>query len=107
MRFAVIENGAVTNIIEAEDGFAPAQGQVVSDAEGLARIGGAWSQADGFSDPPEPVASDDDQRRRRAAAFQAEADPLFFKVQRGEADLAEWQAKIAEIRARFPYAESA
>lgn len=40
---------------------------------------------------------------RRLAAYQNEADPLFFKVQRGEATLEEWQAKIAEIKARFPY----
>jgi hypothetical protein len=39
----------------------------------------------------------------RRSAFAEEADPLFFKVQRGEAALADWQAKISEIRARFPY----
>ncbi len=39
----------------------------------------------------------------RKEAYQNEADPLFFKVQRGEATLEEWQTKIAEIKARFPY----
>jgi hypothetical protein len=38
----------------------------------------------------------------RKAAYIAEADPLFFKAQRGEAALQEWQDKIAEIKARFP-----
>jgi hypothetical protein len=38
----------------------------------------------------------------RKAAYVAEADPLFFKSQRGEATLQEWQDKIAEIKARFP-----
>jgi hypothetical protein len=38
----------------------------------------------------------------RKAAYIAEADPLFFKSQRGEATLQEWQDKIAEIKARFP-----
>jgi uncharacterized protein YciI len=38
----------------------------------------------------------------RKAAYIAEADPLFFKAQRGEATVEEWQAKIAEIKARFP-----
>jgi len=38
----------------------------------------------------------------RRAAYIAEADPLFFKAQRGEVTLEEWQAKIAEIKARFP-----
>jgi hypothetical protein len=38
----------------------------------------------------------------RRAAYIAEADPLFFKAQRGEATMEEWQAKIADIKARFP-----
>jgi hypothetical protein len=38
----------------------------------------------------------------RRAAYIAEADPLFFKAQRGEATMEEWQAKIAEIKNRFP-----
>jgi glycine cleavage system protein P-like pyridoxal-binding family len=41
----------------------------------------------------------------RATAYTTEADPLFFKVQRGEAAEAEWLAKVDEIRARFPYPE--
>ena len=45
-------------------------------------------------------------RQSRAAAFAAEADPLFFQVQRGEADQADYDAKVAEIRARFPYPTS-
>ena len=44
-------------------------------------------------------------KRSRAAAYTAESDPLFFKAQRGEATLEEWQAKVDEIRERFPYAE--
>jgi hypothetical protein len=39
----------------------------------------------------------------RAAAYRSEADPLFFKAQRGEATTDEWTAKVAEIKARFPY----
>jgi hypothetical protein len=38
----------------------------------------------------------------RRAAYIAEADPLFFKAQRGEATMEEWQAKVAEIKTRFP-----
>jgi hypothetical protein len=38
----------------------------------------------------------------RKAAYAAEADPLFFKAQRGEATLQEWQNKILEIKNRFP-----
>ena len=38
----------------------------------------------------------------RRAAYIAEADPLFFKTQRGEATMEEWQEKVAEIKQRFP-----
>jgi len=38
----------------------------------------------------------------RRAAYIAEADPLFFKAQRGEATMEEWQAKVADIKSRFP-----
>jgi len=45
----------------------------------------------------------DQQKVARAEAYNTEADPLFFMSQRGEATLEEWQAKVAEIKARFPY----
>jgi hypothetical protein len=38
----------------------------------------------------------------RHNAYVAEADPLFFKAQRGEGTTAEWEAKVAEIKARYP-----
>jgi len=38
----------------------------------------------------------------RRSAYIVEADPLFFKAQRGEATMEEWQAKVAEIKTRFP-----
>jgi hypothetical protein len=38
----------------------------------------------------------------RRTAYIAEADALFFKAQRGEATMEEWQAKVVEIKARFP-----
>jgi len=42
-------------------------------------------------------------QQQRASAYTAEADPLFFKSQRGEATVEEWRAKVAEIRSRYPY----
>jgi hypothetical protein len=38
---------------------------------------------------------------QRRAAMTAEADPLFFEWQAGEATEAEWKAKRQEIKARF------
>jgi hypothetical protein len=42
-------------------------------------------------------------QRNRSLAYQQEADPLFFKYQRGEATKEEWESKIEEIRQRYPY----
>jgi hypothetical protein len=42
-------------------------------------------------------------KQHRAYAYTQEADPLFFKTQRGEATMDEWSAKIVEIRTRYPY----
>lgn len=42
-------------------------------------------------------------KENRARAYQAEADPMFFKAQRGEITQQEWLDKIAEIQARYPY----
>ena len=38
----------------------------------------------------------------RRAAYVQEADPLFFKAQRGEATEQEWLDKVAEIKQRYP-----
>ena len=43
--------------------------------------------------------------RLRGAAYQQEADPLGMQVLRGELDKAEWLAKIAEIKQRYPKVE--
>ena len=38
----------------------------------------------------------------RASAYTSEADPLFFKAQRGEATMQQWLDKVAEIKSRYP-----
>lgn len=45
------------------------------------------------------------QKQKRSDAYRNEADPLYFMAQRGEGTVTEWQAKIDEIRARYPYQE--
>ena len=44
----------------------------------------------------------DNAAQLRQVAYQNESDPVFFKAQRGEATMQEWQDKVAEIKARFP-----
>lgn len=62
-----------------------------------------------FKLPPEPIVqatpTKAEQESMRRGAYAEEADPIFFMAQRGEATMAEWQAKVAEIKARFPYPE--
>ena len=57
-----------------------------------------------LQDPPAPTHEQllATAEAQRATAYREEADPLFFKYQRGEATKEEWLAKIAEIKARFP-----
>jgi len=50
-------------------------------------------------------AQHDQVRQQRADAYREEADPLFFQAQRGAATMDEWEAKVQEIRDRFPYPE--
>ena len=50
--------------------------------------------------PPEPLTPEQITSLRHRA-YVSEADPLFFKAQRGEATQEEWLAKIAEIKARY------
>jgi hypothetical protein len=38
----------------------------------------------------------------RKAAYVKEADPLFFKSQRGEVPMQAWLDKISEIKLRYP-----
>jgi hypothetical protein len=49
-----------------------------------------------------PIQLAKEATENRRNAYIAEADALFFKAQRGEATMEEWQAKVAEIKARFP-----
>ena len=43
----------------------------------------------------------------RQESYATEADPLFFKWQRGEVTEQDWLDKIQEIKARYPYPDEA
>lgn len=45
------------------------------------------------------------QKLLRQQAYTQYSDPIFMKYQRGEATKEEWEAKVAEIAARYPYQE--
>jgi hypothetical protein len=99
MKFAIIENGIVANVVVADEALA--SNWVETD-----QAGPGWLYQDGeFLPPPPVVPTKAEQEANRKAAYQQEADPLFFMSQRGEATVEEWQAKVAQIKARYPYPE--
>lgn len=97
MRYAIIESGVVSNVVLADE---PIADNWIKTEE----AGPGWSYADGQFQPPAPVVPTKAQQEAlRQAAYAAESDPLFFMSQRGEATVEEWEAKVAEIKARYPY----
>lgn len=78
-------------------------------------LGDSYDGLTWYSDTPKPTQAELDAlwestqatvqnqqaERQRAAAYAAESDPLFFKAQRGEATLEEWQSKVVEIKQRY------
>ena len=86
-----------TEIIRTGDGaYIPADEANTDYAEYL-----EWLKAGNTPEAATPAPGPDIEALRRAA-YQLEADPLFFKAQRGEATQADWLAKVEEIKARFP-----
>jgi len=99
MKFAIIENGIVANVVVADEALE--SNWVETD-----QAGPGWLYQNGeFLPPPPVVPTKAEQEAKRKAAYTAEADPLFFMSQRGEATVEEWQAKVAEIKGRYPYPE--
>jgi hypothetical protein len=101
MKKAEISNGIVVNVILVDPQNVP---DWCADWPETDEAGPGWLY-DGstFSPPPPVTPTREEQEAARKAAYEAEADPLFFMSQRGEATTAEWQAKVAEIKARYPY----
>ena len=60
-------------------------------------LAAAWAAVGG-----ENGLADELAKQNRKEAFAVEADPLFFQVQRGEIEQSVYNAKVAEIRTRFP-----
>jgi hypothetical protein len=80
----------------------------LSEGQRAQFVDGAWLVVDPepTPEPTEPLPpTKAEQEELRRSAYQQEADPLFFMSQRGEATVEEWQAKVAEIKARYPYPE--
>jgi hypothetical protein len=98
--YAIIEDGIVVNVALAEAEYAAEQGWVLLPP----LVFSGWLyDGQNFSPPTDIAPTYQEQQDKRSTAYRNEADPLFFKAQRGEATTEEWLAKVAEIKARFPY----
>jgi len=100
MRAIHILNDKVINIIEVTslDSFQPEEGYLHAD-DVNAQIGGLFIGGKFYPNRP----SNAEQSENRRKAYEAEADPIFFLIQRGEATQEQWQAKITEVKERYPY----
>ena len=54
MRYAVIENGRVDNVVEADSPDVFPKLHLAADPDARAIIGGTWTEDGGFAPPPEP-----------------------------------------------------
>jgi len=63
-----------------------------------------WAEIQAATNDVAKAEANREAEQSRADAYRAESDPLFFGWQRGENTEQEWLDKVAEIRARHPYA---
>lgn len=97
MKYAIVEAGVVTNVAVSD---APLANNWIETTQ----AGPGWLYQDGeFLPPPPVIPTKEEQEAARAEAYRTESDPIFFMAQRGEATMEEWTAKVAEIKARYPY----
>jgi hypothetical protein len=104
MRAVNILDAKVLNVILVNDlSFPVAEGTLIEDisseANGYAQPGGWYINGKFY--PPRPTNAEQSEARKKA--YEAEADPIFFMAQRGEATMEQWQEKIAQIKAQYPY----
>jgi hypothetical protein len=104
MRAINLDGTKVLNVIIVEDlSFPVEQGTLIEDISseeiGYAEPGGFYIGGKFY--PPRPT--NEEQAEKRRVAYEKEADPLFFMMQRGEATQEQYDAKLQEIKARYPY----
>ena len=91
MRYAIIEKGRVSNIVEAKRASdIAATGDVVKLPSGSPVVIGYVYDGSTFSPPVESDYIADDRKRRARLKLASVADPLFFQWQAGEAEKEDW-----------------
>jgi hypothetical protein len=97
---SLVPNAEMAIIGEPNGAEGYADGVVWQDA----RPQPSWEDIEAARPAVEIAIANRNAQQMRQAAFQAEADPLFFAWQRGEGTEQAWLDKCAEIRDRYPYA---
>lgn len=105
MRYAILDGNAVVNVVlwdgetplEGSEHFVPVGPEV---GPGWTRDGDQWVPPPSEPEPAPPF------KQLRRQAYQREADPLFFKWQRGEAAEQDWLDAIQSIKDRYPEEET-
>lgn len=89
-------------IAQESDSPAHESNEAIEDAGFLQLTDGTWKQAWRVRSMTEQelALSAQEQDESRRIAYAKEADPLFFKWQRGEATQQQWLDKVAEIKSR-------
>ena len=103
----VIPSGATECTVEERDAAIEAQssGKILCITAGKINpqtpqaIASDWDGEKWVANSERQNAQIDELRRR---AYETESDPLFFKEQRGEVTAGTWEAKVTEIKARYP-----
>lgn len=100
----LVKGQAVVKAVLPGGQFSLPNGDVVSPAY-LGWSNGEYKLVEKTPVPLAPLAppTKAQQEANRRAAYTTESDPIFFMAQRGEATTEEWEAKVSEIKARFPY----
>ena len=112
MREAIILDGSdPVNVIVIPDG---ADGDAllsetcveITDLDPKPGLGVGWTYVDGaFVPPPVPPLTYEQVERLRHAAYITDADPLFFKWQRGSGSEQEWLDAVQAVKDAHPYPE--
>lgn len=96
MKVVYLDNDGIISKIDTSDTIVPGAINLPDTFEGT--VGQPWRLYQ-YNDTPRTI---QDILALRKKAYQEEADPIYFDVVRGKATMEEWNAKIEEIKARYP-----
>lgn len=101
---AIIESGTIPQTMvdkQLGNGFAVITGQIADSRFHKVENGIVVQKDAPDGDPENRPLTDAQKEEAIRLALAAEADPIFFKSQRGEATHQDWLDKVTEVKARY------